>query len=1101
MGKKEERKFESLHQLIQLLLDHPEGLTKAEIARRLNVHRSTAGQYIDDLGAPGGFNIPVFEVSPDRFTIDRDHYEVKVSVDIHEALALHLATRLLTTRTDKYNPHAASALRKLGRALEKLAPLISDHMHRSAEVLDAADRRRDPIFLQALETLTRAWSRQRKVRLTHEMDDGSIHEYVFSPYYIEPYAVGRTMHAIGYREPPGKIRTFKIERIRTIKLLEDAAYTIPATFDLLAQLRDAWGIWYTERSAEPVKLHFTRRVAKRVQETLWHHTQEISEQPDGSIVWTAQVAEWQEMLPWVRGWGGEVEAIEPEGLREALIREARNLIQLYQTEDTLQLQDAALDLNHCSFYAHSKQGLDKAEWQCLKEHLVNTADLAAGFGRNAGVAELARVAGLMHDIGKYSTAFQKRLEGSKHKVDHSTAGAREIIGLFKDTPQKILADMLAYCIAGHHTGLPDYGSKADVEGDGTLLARVDKAKLEDYSAYKADIDPGTLALPERLSIRPAKNCRGKPITGFTMSFLTRMVFSALVDADFQETEAYMGGGTKPRGEYASITELRDKFTHFLQAFDNPVGEINRKRTETLQACIDRSSAAPGFFTLTVPTGGGKTLSSMAFALNHAVAHGLERIIYVIPFTTIIEQNAAVFKQSLGEENVLEHHSNFDWEQKRNMAGETADDLTSNAITKLKLAAENWDIPVVVTTNVQFFESLFANRSSRCRKLHNLAKSVIVFDEAQMLPREYLEPCLYAVQELVQNYGSSAVFCTATQPSLKRFLAPDVQLTELAPDPQSLFDSYRRVRVKNKGKLTDEGLLEELRAHPQVLCIVNTRRHAKGLFDGLASLTNEGCFHLSTLMCPAHRKEALATIRELLVNDEPCRVVSTQVMEAGIDVDFPIGYRAMAGLDSIIQAAGRVNREGKQAMGEIYAFEPETPYIKRIPAFVGQGAAVSTSILHQFGDDPVTVEAIDAYFRLLYTLQGDGAFDAKGIVNCFESQGVSFNFKTAAERFRLIDNDTVSVIVPYNEEAKQLIDELKAPHYTPYLATLLRKLQRNLQMYTVNIYEFEFGKLQSKGAIETCHERFHILSNTDFYSEQTGLVIPAEAGGDAIFIDV
>jgi CRISPR-associated endonuclease/helicase Cas3 len=225
------------------------------------------------------------------------------------------------------------------------------------------------------------------------------------------------------------------------------------------------------------------------------------------------------------------------------------------------------------------------------------------------------------------------------------------------------------------------------------------------------------------------------------------------------------------------------------------------------------------------------------------------------------------------------------------------------------------------------------------------------------------------------------------------------------------------------------------------------------------------------------------------------------MEAGIDIDFPIGYRAMAGLDSIIQAAGRVNREGRRATGEICVFEPETPFIKRTPAFVGQGAAVSSSILRQFSDDPVTIEAIDGYFKLLYALQGEGAFDAKSISTCFEAGGVCFNFKTAAERFRLIDSDTVSVVIPYNDEAKQLIDELRAPHYTPYLATILRKLQRNLQMYTVNIYESEFRKLQSKGAIETYHERFHILSNIGLYDKQTGIDIPAEAGGDAIFIDV
>ena len=280
--------------------------------------------------------------------------------------------------------------------------------------------------------------------------------------------------------------------------------------------------------------------------------------------------------------------------------------------------------------------------------------------------------------------------------------------------------------------------------------------------------------------------------------------------------------------------------------------INRKRTEILNACRVGASAAPGFFTLTVPTGGGKTLASMAFALNHAHTHGLERIIYIIPFTSIIEQNAGVFREALGElgaENILEHHSNYAWEA----TGQSADDETNQVKAKLKLAAENWDIPIVVTTNVQFFESLFASQKSQARKVHNIAKSVLVFDEAQMLPRQYLKPCLLAVQELVQNYGCSAVFCTATQPSLPRFFPAQTAFTELAPDPQGLFDFFRRVQVTNLGAVPDAELIQQIHAQQQALCIVNTRRHAKGLYD---LLDRDGAFHLSTLMCPAHRKTTL-----------------------------------------------------------------------------------------------------------------------------------------------------------------------------------------------------------------------------------------------------
>ena len=742
-----------------------------------------------------------------------------------------------------------------------------------------------------------------------------------------------------------------------------------------------------------------------------------------------------------------------------------------------------------TYYAHSREGVDKFNWQRLVDHLTNTANLAFELGRDAGVSELARVAGQLHDIGKYSKAFQARLDGSKRKVDHATAGARETLNLFtQDQNQKYLATILAYCIAGHHSGLPNYGDSSDIDSDGTLLARVDKKKLEDFRAYKTEIDYATLDLPSRLKIH-----QDKKYPGFSLAFFTRMLYSTLVDADFQETEEFMNG-KEPRGEHNSIEELSEKFNLFLQRFDNPESDINKKRTETLKACMEKSSEKQGFYTLTIPTGGGKTLASMAFALNHAVIHGLKRIIYVIPFTSIIEQNAGVFKEALGEKNVLEHHSNFDWSKKYETNEESSEDEAKDILDKLKLASENWDIPIVVTTNVQFFESLFANRSSRCRKLHNLAKSVIIFDEAQMLPREYLDPCMLAVKELVQNYGASTVFCTATQPALDKRL-PGVEFTDLIPNSQALFDFYKRVQIKNLGKVPDAELLEKINAHDQALCIVNTRKHAKGLFDGLEG---EGKFHLSTLMCPMHRKKTLAEIRKLLEdkNKPLCRVVSTQVMEAGIDVDFPVGYRALSGLDSIIQAAGRVNREGKNANGDMFVFDPETPFIKKTPTFIKQGASVAESILRDYSADPVSVQAINAYFKTLYNLQDPKhAFDVKKILPYFDkgTGELDFDFKTAAEEFNLIENNTVAVVIPYNAEAIQILYKVRG-HPFPF------KFTRQLQMYTVNIYQNEFEALQSKGMIETFNETYEVLNNMDYYDKQTGIIIPADKGGEALFFD-
>jgi CRISPR-associated endonuclease/helicase Cas3 len=359
----------------------------------------------------------------------------------------------------------------------------------------------------------------------------------------------------------------------------------------------------------------------------------------------------------------------------------------------------------------------------------------------------------------------------------------------------------------------------------------------------------------------------------------------------------------------------------------------------------------------------------------------------------------------------------------------------------------------------------------------------------MLPREYLDPCVLAVKELVWNYGASAIFCTATQPALDKRL-PDIHFTELAPNPQALFDFYKRVQITNIGRTPDAELIEKIRPYPQSLCIVNTRKHAKGLFD---QLEGEGNYHLSTLMCPTHRKEVLAIVRDRLKEGQPCRVISTQVMEAGIDVDFPVGFRALAGLDSIFQAAGRVNREMKQVISNLFVFSPDTPFIKKVPEFVKQGAAVAESILRDFADQPDSKEAIDQYFNFLYSLQGQNAFDVKNILSYFEG-GLEFEFKKAAENFNMIDNNTVAFVIPYGDEARDLLEQAKYHPY-PY------KFARQLQMYTVNIYENEFRKLQSKGVIETINDTYEALTDMkNFYNQNTGLVLPADTGGDAVFFD-
>ncbi len=742
-------------------------------------------------------------------------------------------------------------------------------------------------------------------------------------------------------------------------------------------------------------------------------------------------------------------------------------------------------------YAHTN-GPEKEKWQLLIDHLTSVAEIAAGFSRNKDVSKLAYLAGLFHDLGKYSSAYQNRLINQVQKVDHSTAGAQEIKKLWKNSEKNFLATLVSYCVSGHHTGLPDYGSISDLPSEPTLYARLQRS-LEDYSAYKTEVDLSPLEETTYPILKPTTN------TGlFTFSFLTRMVYSMVVDADFQDTETFTKGHPKPRGGYPDIASLCSKLDRYMERFSGKSQSLVADlRKGVLAAAKAHAVKDQGLFSLTVPTGGGKTLASLNFALRHAVEHNLERVIYVVPYTTIIEQNAAVIKESLGEENVLEHHSNFDWDAINPNQGfdEHSDDADSSLQLRLKLATENWDIPIIVTTNVQFFESLFSHKSSRCRKLHNIANSVVIFDEAQNLPMEFLKPSLLAVTELVWNYGVSAVFCTATQPELTQFFPPGVEVQEIIPNLKELYSKFRRIEVISLGKQTDQEIADRIQQHEQALCIVNTRKHALGLYK---MLNSSGTYHLSTLMYPNHRKRVIHEIRMRLAEGHPCKVISTQLLEAGVDLDFPVGFRALAGLDSIIQAGGRVNRNRRKELAPLYVFEPETEFIKRNPGFVQQSSDVTKMVLRKWeGKDPISTDAIQYYYNQLYKLQSAHAFDNKRILDHFEKQGVKdleFDFRKASEDFSILGDETISVIVPIETEAIKLLDQLRRSDYP-------RSIARSLQAYSVNIYRHEFDHLLSEGRITIEQDRFPVLVNPqENYDDETGLKFQEAAGGDALVLD-
>lgn len=694
-------------------------------------------------------------------------------------------------------------------------------------------------------------------------------------------------------------------------------------------------------------------------------------------------------------------------------------------------------------------------YQPLREHEENVAALAGEFAAAFGAQEHGHRTGLLHDIGKYSANGQKRQRDPAHtaKVDHASAGAQMAAQLGDP--------FAAFAVAGHHGGLPDRGDKMN-DGGGTLWARLNKCLTggNDPSAWKTEIEiPAKARFPAWLAAE--KDAR-------RLAMYTRMLFSCLVDADYLDTETAIQGG-QPRGEGETLECLLEKLNaHVAPWLEAPANDLCAKRSEILARCLRGGEDERGLYTLTVPTGGGKTISSLAFALSHAAKHGMERVIYVIPYTSIIEQNADVFAKVLGEENVLEHHSQVEF----------ADDgeETPEAYRK-RLACENWDAPVVVTTAVQFFESLYAAKTSKCRKLHHIANSVVIFDEAQTIPVRFLMPCVSAIGELVQHYGVTAVLCTATQPALGKLLkqlAPTLVQREIAPDPDGLFDDFRRVSFRREGVFTPEELAGRLAETEQVLCIVNTRKRARQVYE---SLPEEGRFHLSTLMIPTDREETLNVIRARLRTGQVCRVVSTSLVEAGVDVDFPSVWRELAGLDSILQAAGRCNREGKRSAAEsvVHVFEAEGDP----PRSMRQQREAATEVMGEF-EEINTRPAIRAYFNQLLWVKGDDALDEKRILNSERA----CTFRKTAEAFRLIDADTCTVYVP-NEGNAEDIAQLCAGLYS-------RALVRRLGRSGVNVYRHEYEKLVSAAVVEDYgQDGFGILIQPDAYNSKCGLSTEAE----------
>jgi CRISPR-associated endonuclease/helicase Cas3 len=731
---------------------------------------------------------------------------------------------------------------------------------------------------------------------------------------------------------------------------------------------------------------------------------------------------------------------------------------------------------NCAAYAHTLAGEPPAKWELLGRHLAEVGGLAGEFANAFGARAWGEALGYWHDLGKYSNAFQEYLlrnadpDASEPsvaggRVDHSTFGAQYAAKTIGGHRGRVMA----FCIAGHHGGLPD-------------------ARSSDASTERSSLQWRLRAGPPRvpavelpLTVWSAPEL-GLPFgpTGanaaFQVAFFARMLFSCLIDADRTATEAFCdpAKGAERRVARPTIGELASVLGGFLHAKSAaaPRTTVNEMRQRVLGDCLAAAPEAPGFFSLNVPTGGGKTYSSLAFALNHAHTHDLRRVVVAIPFTSIIEQTADVYREAialLAGRALVEHHSGLNPRQ----------NTRAN-----EMAAENWDAPLIVTTNVQLFESLFAAATTPCRKLHRLARSVIILDEAQMLPVELLAPTLAALRELVVHYGCTVVLCTATQPALERRDGFDLGIEgvrHIVRDPASLFAALKRVTVRRVGLLADDELADRLAGERTALCIVNSRAHAAGLFRKISERTGgDATYHLSTYMCAEHRTSMLRVVRERLKNGMPCRLVSTQLVEAGVDIDFPVVFRAPTGFDGAAQAAGRCNREGALAMGSVYLFDTAS----RPPPGLLRDAAQTAHELAKLYPDPLTPDAINAYFRLFYWSQSH-KWDKHAVLPQFDADlsrpdGLDFRFRAAAERYQLIRDDQTPILVPYDDVGRSVRDRMLRGE--PMNLDLLRTSQR----YLVSVWERLLTQLLDAGVLIAHESGMFLLVNDAAYTDDTGL---------------
>jgi len=1001
-----------------------------------------------------------------------------------------------------------------------------------------------PIF----RDVVRGYIYRKKIEIAYRpLNWGKSFQTIFSTYLLEPSPIGFTTYLIGHSSIVNARRAYKLERIESVRLTKED-YAVPPEFPGLEILHTAWSIVMGEETVRVV-LRFNEKVKARVLETRWHPSQQTRDDTEkpGSLLWEVQVADTLDLLPWIRAWGADCEVLEPKELREALEKEVKKMARVYGV-GKVELEDDLI--------AHRRKD---GEEQLLRTHLIEASQLAEGFAAKVGLAEIGKVLGLLHDFGKASQEYRNYLrtqEGlinpdednystaKRGEVDHSTAGAQLIFEKLANREQKgkVLAQFLALAIASHHSGLIDslkpdgfneFERRINKDPDQTHLTEA-RGKLPDIEKQLDEI----LAQPiEKQFYQIAfetmtEEGSSKDVRWFKRGLLARFLLSCLLEADRLNTADFENPGNEAIRNYGKyipwdtlIERLEAKYAEYAQktAKMKPgrALEVNQLRARVAHACLDIAEKPKGNYQLTVPTGGGKTEASLRFALHHARTHKMDRIFYVVPYITIIDQNADKVRDILeiADERgkvVLEHHSNF----------VPSDDTRR----RHNLLAENWDAPIVFTTQVQFLEALFGYGTRDARRMHQLANSVIIFDEVQTVPIRITHMFTAALRFLTHDCGATVVLCTATQPPFDRTGNPYRELSipnenHIIQNEPELFQRSKRVEVHDErkpGGLANAEIADlaerALQEKGSVLIVVNTRPSALALYREIKGRDlGAALYHLSTNMCPAHRMDVLEKeIKPKLKAKEPVICVSTQLIEAGVDIDFGAVIRALAGLDSIAQSAGRCNRHGeREDGGDVWVVNPQEENLDRLKDIkVGREHAQRVlddfrNAPDDFGNDRIGLDAVAAFYNFYYDSQQDKMNYPVGANSSVSRNDDLFNllslnelsikaykathqdaapdillrqsFRTANGEFRVIDSATRGVIVPY-KDGEKIITELCGAFGLERQGKLLKQAQQ----YSVNLFDHQFSDLLKAGAIKEVQPEAGIYHlNEQYYSEEFG----------------